>query len=326
MTQQLFSRAELREGYAELRNSANPFDAYLAGQEAGSRPTMACSLRRLARELVGLDARAVPWHRLRAPHLVQIRAWCSAQGYAPSTTNRYLAAARGVLGAAYELDLLDHEDYHRARAVRGVRGSRLGGALAGRHVSASELEQLATATRVGRGGGARGARDLAILALLAGGGLRRAEVCSLDVAAFAGRQIIVTGKGGRERIVPLAPGAADAVHAYLGRLAVTGEFDAGEPLVVATRGRRVLVRGQRLSAPQVRQVLSGLARRAAVAPLTPHDLRRTYAGALLDAGVDLPTVQRLMGHSSPVTTASYDRRDLRALEDAASRLWFPVLE
>ncbi|MDP3909774.1 MAG: tyrosine-type recombinase/integrase, partial [Gemmatimonadales bacterium] len=173
---------------------------------------------------------------------------------------------------------------------------------------------------------ARGARDLAILAILAGGGLRRAELCSLDVGSFAERQIVARGKGDAERIVPLAPGAATAVDAYLGRLGATGELAADEPLVVATRGRRVLVRGQRLSAPQVRQVLSGLARRAAVAVLTPHDLRRTYAGSLLDAGVDLPTVQRLMGHSSPVTTASYDRRELRVLEEAASRLWFPTLE
>ena len=78
--------------------------------------------------------------------------------------------------------------------------------------------------------------------------------------------------------------------------------------------------GHTLTGEAVRQILSRRTLAAGLAAISPHDLRRTYAGDLLDAGADLPAVQQLMGHASPSTTSRYDRRGDRARRSAAERL------
>lgn len=78
--------------------------------------------------------------------------------------------------------------------------------------------------------------------------------------------------------------------------------------------------GRSLTGEAVRQLLRRRAFAAGVPAMSPHDLRRTYAGDLLDAGADLPAVQQLLGHASPATTSRYERRGDRARRAAAERL------
>ena len=78
-----------------------------------------------------------------------------------------------------------------------------------------------------------------------------------------------------------------------------------------------------LTAQTVYDVLARRADQAGVKKFSPHDLRRTFAGDLLDAGADLATVQKLMGHANANTTAGYDRRDARAKKDAVNKLHVP---
>ena len=70
-------------------------------------------------------------------------------------------------------------------------------------------------------------------------------------------------------------------------------------------------------------ILSQRAEQAGVKAFSPHDLRRTFAGDLLDAGADLSTVQKLMGHASSNTTAGYDRRDAKSKRVAVNKLHVP---
>jgi site-specific recombinase XerD len=81
-----------------------------------------------------------------------------------------------------------------------------------------------------------------------------------------------------------------------------------------------------LTGEAIRQILSRRTRVAGLAAISPHDLRRTYAGDLLDAGADLPAVQQLMGHASPSTTSRYDRRGDKARRSAAERLSLDLVD
>jgi Phage integrase family len=162
-------------------------------------------------------------------------------------------------------------------------------------------------------------RDTALVALAYAGGFRRAELVALDVTDYdreAGR-LRVVGKGNKERAVFISNGARDALHAWL---RVRGPAP-GPLLLPVDRHGRVLAR--RLTEQTVYDRLRYLAERAGVAAFSPHDCRRSLAGDLLDAGVDLATVQALLGHASPATTARDDRRGERAVRQAAERVLVP---
>ena len=301
-----------------------------------------------------------PWWHLRAEHTKAVRAQL-AERYRFSTANKMLSALRGVLREAWELGLMDTDAYHRAAAIRAVRGQRASQAT-GRSLARAELRALIEASlapTAKRAGDTpvlsdKGRRDAAIVALGYGCGLRRDELASLLVGDvdLAMRRVVVRGKGNKERVVPIPPGAFHALRDYLGvRLAglnshreglravasdETGEGapiynvspGAGEhraaPLFVRARRGGVLDAGApSITGQAVYYVLSTRAKEAGVNVFSPHDLRRSYVGDLLDEGADLSVAQQLAGHASPATTAGYDRRGERAKEQAASRLDVP---
>lgn len=158
-----------------------------------------------------------------------------------------------------------------------------------------------------------GARDLAVLTLLWGSGLRISEALALEGTDWPFPEgLIIRGKGGRERQVPVLPVARDAIAAYL-RLCPWGHrTDA--PLF---RG----IRGGRLTASAVEGAMRQA--RAAIglpASATPHALRHSFATHLLSAGGDLRTIQELLGHASLSTTQVYtgvDDAQLMAVYRAA---------
>lgn len=295
------------------RIDQNPAAVYLAGLSEGSRRTMRHALDSVAAMIdPGADAMTLSWPALRYQHVAAIRSRLAEQ-YAPATVNKRLSAVRGVLKAAWRLGLMTAETYHRAVDVANVKGERL---PAGRALSKGELAALFGACAAD----AVGVRDAAMLAVLYCGGLRRAELVALDFADFepeSGALDVRRGKRNKQRTVYVTNGALVALGRWLElRGAEPGALFCG----VAQGGR--LQRG-RLTSQTVYDVLRKLATRAGLGHVTPHDLRRTFVGDLLDAGADLSTVQRLAGHADPNTTARYDRRPERAKADAAARLEAP---
>ncbi len=149
-------------------------------------------------------------------------------------------------------------------------------------------------------------RDVAVFSLLYGCGLRISEALDLDVRdAPTGESLRVTGKGGKERILPVLPIVRDAVRAYLAAC----PYRAGEsgPLFIGRRGKRLNpgVVQRRLRALRV---LLGLPQTA-----TPHALRHSFATHLLGAGGDLRAIQELLGHASLSTTQRYTEVDAEGL-------------
>ena len=314
---------------APYQAERHPALVYLASLAPGSRRTMRQSLDVVAALLTGgrADHATLPWHLLRYQHTAAVRSALAAQ-YKPATANKILAALRGTLKAAWRLELVDAEAYRRAADVVAVRGTS---APAGRELAAGEIRALLEACAADPS--AAGVRDAAVLALLYGAGLRRAEAVRLDVGdlepegANAGR-LTVRGKGNRTGFAYARGNSGLVLRAWLGR---RGGAAGRLLLPVSQRGVVVYTRADRggadapagLTEHAVYKRLRTRALEAGVRPFSPHDCRRTFAGDLLDAGADIATVQQLLRHASVNTTAKYDRRGERAKRDAADLLHFP---
>jgi integrase/recombinase XerC len=150
------------------------------------------------------------------------------------------------------------------------------------------------------------ARDIAVVTLLYGCGLRISEALGLTgVDAPLPQVLRIRGKGGKERLVPVLPTARDAVARYLRLCPHPQEPDA--PLF---RG----VRGGALGARQVQKLMEQARLQLGLpATATPHALRHSFATHLLNAGGDLRAIQELLGHASLSTTQAYTAVDTARL-------------
>lgn len=154
----------------------------------------------------------------------------------------------------------------------------------------------------------QGLRDRAILSLLYGCGLRISEALALNVGDITDQSdfLRVKGKGNKERIVPLIPIVWQCISAYLAESPY--KQSVGEPLFLGARGERLSPRIIQRLVQKLRGIL-GLSDN-----LTPHALRHTFATQLLSTGVDLRSIQELLGHSSLITTQRYTNVQMETLQ------------
>ncbi len=301
--------------------SKDPATHYLTGcVSLRTQETMRESLERIEK-LLGAPPGSITWSRFRLPHVQDVRARLMRQ-YSKRTTNVTLAALRGVLRSAWELELISSDDYMRAVSVKSVKVDRL---PKGRGLSEEEWCKIEDYCR-SLGPECRdwpesayGAFLYVVFALLFGAGLRASEVAGLTMAAYdpRARDIRFIGKGDKERIAPLGDDETSALEQWLSVRAEL-EIPSSSPLLV-----RVHVDGSihestiTLNRRKLERICKEAADKAGVVAFSPHDLRRTFGTEILAGGTDLATTQRLMGHASPETTALYDRRPLEL--DAVAR-------
>lgn len=293
----------------------NPAAIYLASLSEGSQRTMRTALNTIAgllsipvlRDTEGRDQRylATPWADLRYQHTRAIQAYLQVH-YAPATTNKLLAALRRVLREARRLGQISADDYDRATDLDSIQMEQP--QLPQDRIIAED-ELIALLRICADDPTPAGARDAAIIALLRGTGLRRAEMAGLDLGDYDAERGAVAVRTGKHRVVYTPPGVRATLNEWV---ALRGD-DPGPLFYGLVKGGGLVRR--RLAAQAMTIVCANRAAEAGIAPFTPQDMRRTFIGGLLEAGADMAVVQHLAGHADSATTSRYDRRS----EDAKRR-------
>jgi site-specific recombinase XerD len=163
-------------------------------------------------------------------------------------------------------------------------------------------------TRVERPGGTSlGARDRAIIELLYGSGIRRAELAglNLDDVDLGARVAMVTGKGNKRRMVPLTEAAAHAMQSYLHQRPASSD-----------RAFFLSNRNARLGLRQVWKIVKDYAVKSGVDRATTHAMRHSFATHFIEGGGDLSSLQRLLGHANIATTQIYIDQSIAHLRKA----------
>lgn len=286
------THADILEAWGEhlsigLRRSPHTVRAYLAAAN-----------RLLARTNAGSWAEVA---RMEAPALRAQLAARRGEGLSNASAARELSALKAFIafsrGRAGE----------QAASPPRLRGPRIKKGLP-RPVTPDEAVGLVAEVADQAGEEWTGARDRAVLLLLYGAGLRIAEALSLSGADVPlGERLTVTGKGGKQRVVPILPLVAEAVEDY--RRRCPWPLGKDQPLFRGAKGG-ALSQGMVQKAVARARAIIGLP-----ATATPHALRHSFATHLLGAGADLRSLQELLGHASLGSTQIYTQVDAATLLD-----------
>lgn len=261
------------------------------------------SLEAYARDLADAAAHlpAAGLVQAEAAHLQAYAAGMAGRGLSPATVRRRLSALRQFFRFLLEERLRGDDPSARLESPRRARSLP-------RVLDEDPAARLIAAAAEGE----TGARDRALLELLYGSGLRVSELVGLAAAADpkpGQRALILTGKGGRERLVPLGRAALEALEAYRA-LRESLLPPAGSPRRAAAE--RWLfpsrtARDGKLTRRRVAQIIEAAAVRAGLDPaaVSPHVLRHAFATHLVEGGADLRSVQLMLGHADIATTQIY---------------------
>lgn len=246
------------------------------------------------------------WSKVRRQDMRAWVAWMHGEGYASTSIARKLSAARALYrylvreGMAAETPLLLVPTPRQRRTLPGV-------------LSIDEVERLLEAPD---GHSPLGLRDRCMFEVLYATGLRLSELLSLTTNSvqWQARNIRVTGKGNKERIVLLGDLAVDALERYV---------HESRPLLLAGRQSEALFLshiGRPLSVRGFHAILQGHLRAAGIdRHVTPHTLRHSFATHLLEGGADLRSVQELLGHANVSTTQVYTHVSRAYLRDVYAK-------
>ena len=296
----------------------DPVALYKNTLAAGSHAVIDSRVKLLAFALGYDEPRQIKWSALDYEQCVEavsvLRGEIRAERLSAATVSATIIALRKIVRECQAVGLLPKKT---AKAILGIKTLKSAPAMAGRALESDEMTRLFRfPTRE-----LRDYRDKAILAVLFGTGVRRAEMAALDLDSLTVNEEMLAltvrhGKGDKSRIVYLPDDAVEHLNHWLDQ---RGEHEGAMFQRIIKGG--ALLPESRLSAQAIYLICLDRAKRANIQAFTPHDARRTVITELLDH-TDPVTVADIVGHEDVNTTRRYDRRKDRAMRQVAKG--FPI--
>ena len=255
---------------------------------------------------------ALPLHKLSFEQLSTLRQSLVLNNKSARTIQLTFQVIKAIAKTAFLMNLIGQ---HELEKFNVLKLPHIEPSLKGKSLTATQLKSILkqpyTVPSI------INVRDIALLALMAGAGLRRSEVSALKLSDFSmADQLVVIhkGKGNRTRTQYLPVWVLEYLSSWL---TVRGKNE-GPLFCVVLNGRAIQARG--ISPETIYSVVTAITNHVLGEKFTPHDMRRTYISSLLANGVDISTVSKLAGHKSIITTQLYDKRGVDSLKRAVNTL------
>ena len=281
------------------QQDCDDFLQYLMQEKRMSPHTVTSYQRDLKQLVVFLDENKLnEWTRLKSSHIRQFIVQLHRQGLAGRSIQRVLSAIRSLYRFLIREGLAENNP---AQAVQAPKSEK--------HLpSTLDVDQMSALLDKTKQDTVIACRDRAIMELFYSSGLRLAELAGLDTRDidFGDHLVYVTGKGNKQRVIPIGTPAIQALNVWLERRDKLGFFEQSA-LFISQQGRRLGVRAiqKRLNHWGQQQGISD--------KVYPHRLRHAFASHMLESSGDLRAVQELLGHEDISTTQIYTHVDFQHL-------------
>lgn len=248
--------------------------------------------------ITGIDE--IDWSKFSRGDILSIAASAGFRAKRPNSQNFTLRILKGLCNEAYLAGLLPESRYLAIADIRTVRGERKSQRRVPGHSEILNILKNCDDDPIG-------IRDAAIISVAVGCGLRRTEITDLKCTDvdLERQELRIIGKGNKERYVFFCDAVSERLRAWHN---LRGDDGASFFFVPVHKTGRLLAE-RHMSDETVYQIIRRRSAEVLPNPISPHDIRRSFASQLLDHDVDLNTVRIAMGHSDIRTTQIYDKRD-----------------
>ncbi|TMP59333.1 hypothetical protein CWB77_14045 [Pseudoalteromonas sp. S1610] len=294
-------------------SSYTPTECYLNNLAPTGRKAVISLIKSVKNTLLLHDKLvALPLHKLSFEQLSTLKQSLVLNNKSARTIQLTFQAIKAIAKTAFLMNLIEQ---HELEKFNVLKLPHIEPSLKGKSLTATQLKSILkqpyTPSSI------ISTRDISLLALMAGAGLRRSEVSALRLSDFSmADQLVVIhkGKGNRTRTQYLPVWVLEYLSSWL---TVRGKNE-GPLFCVVLNGKVIQARG--ISPETIYSVVTARTNHVLGEKFTPHDMRRTYISSLLANGVDISTVSKLAGHKSIITTQLYDKRGVDSLKRAVNTL------